>query len=80
MKTKPLHTFNTSALTKQDEPLELLIFYFNQLINKNTPIKTTLTLASLPKKIVHFLNEGLISQKEGFGARGVCYDWYEVTV
>lgn len=24
----------------------------------------------------HFLNEGLISQKEGFGGRGVCYDWY----
>lgn len=24
-----------------------------------------------------FLNEGLISQKEGFGGRGVCYDTYE---
>jgi hypothetical protein len=23
------------------------------------------------------LNEGLIYQKEGFGGRGVCYDWYE---
>ncbi len=23
------------------------------------------------------LNEGLIFQKEGFGGRGVCYDWYE---
>lgn len=23
------------------------------------------------------LNESLIYQKEGFGARGVCYDWYE---
>lgn len=26
------------------------------------------------------LNEGLIYQKEGFGARGVCYDWYEWNV
>ncbi len=25
-----------------------------------------------------FLNERLISQKEGFGARGVCYDTYEI--
>lgn len=24
-----------------------------------------------------WLNEGLIAQKEGFGARAVCYDWYE---
>ena len=23
------------------------------------------------------LNESLIYQKEGFGGRGVCYDWYE---
>lgn len=25
----------------------------------------------------HVLNEPLIFQKEGFGGRGVCYDWYE---
>ena len=25
----------------------------------------------------HVLNEALIFQKEGFGGRGVCYDWYE---
>ena len=25
----------------------------------------------------HILNEPLIYQKEGFGGRGVCYDWYE---
>ena len=24
----------------------------------------------------HDLNEALIFQKEGFGGRGVCYDWY----
>ena len=24
-----------------------------------------------------FLNEGLIYQKEGFGGRGICYDWYK---
>lgn len=24
-----------------------------------------------------YLNEGLIYQKEGFGGRGVCYDWYD---
>lgn len=27
-----------------------------------------------------YLNEGLIYQKEGFGGRAVCYDWYEVMV
>ena len=25
-----------------------------------------------------YLNEGLISQKEGFGGRAVCYDTYEL--
>lgn len=25
----------------------------------------------------HYLNRNLIFQKEGFGGRGVCYDWYE---
>lgn len=27
-----------------------------------------------------FLNEGLIYQKEGFGGRAVCYDWYEIEI
>lgn len=28
----------------------------------------------------HVLNASLIHQKEGFGGRGVCYDWYEWTL
>lgn len=28
----------------------------------------------------HYLNEGLIFQKEGFGGRGVCYDTYELNI
>ena len=28
----------------------------------------------------HVLNEGLIFQKEGFGARGVCYDAWELAL
>ena len=28
----------------------------------------------------HTLNRNLIFQKEGFGGRGVCYDWYEYTL
>lgn len=28
----------------------------------------------------HYLNEGLIHQKEGFGGRAICYDWYEMKV
>lgn len=28
----------------------------------------------------HELNEGLIYQKEGFGGRAACYDWYEWTL
>lgn len=27
-----------------------------------------------------YLNRGLIFQKEGFGGRGVCYDWYEYII
>ena len=28
----------------------------------------------------HDLNTSLVSQKEGFGGRGICYDWYEWTL
>lgn len=28
----------------------------------------------------HYLNQGLISQKEGFGARAICYDTYRVNL
>ncbi len=28
----------------------------------------------------HDLNESLVFQKEGFGGRGVCYDWYEYSL
>lgn len=28
----------------------------------------------------HDLNDTLVSQKEGFGGRGICYDWYEWTI
>ena len=27
-----------------------------------------------------YLNKGLIYQKEGFGGRGICYDWYKWTL
>ena len=27
-----------------------------------------------------FLNEGLIAQKEGFGARAICHDFYKIKV
>ncbi len=28
----------------------------------------------------HYLNEGLLFQKEGFGGRGICYDKYEINL
>ena len=51
---------------------------FRHLINERYKQFDWLDLGTSNEDDGHYLNEGLIHQKEGFGGRAVCYDTYEV--
>ena len=50
---------------------------FSYLINYYSGSKAFFDFGKSTENMGHYLNEGLIFQKEGFGGRGVCYDTYE---
>lgn len=60
---------------KEKGALDLL---FRHLINERFRQMTYLDFGISTEQGGRYLNEGLIFQKEGFGARAVCYDCYEV--
>ena len=57
---------------------------FSQLLNSSRNLEQSelewLDLGTSNEMQGRYLNEGLIHQKEGFGARGVCYDCYEMNL
>ena len=61
-----------------------LDFLFSQLLNSSRNLEQSelewLDLGTSNEMQGRYLNEGLIHQKEGFGARGVCYDCYEMNL
>ena len=74
-----LHTqyISANAYGKQNGAIDLL---FDHLINH---VYTAYPYVDFGKSTVSGsadLNEQLIFQKEGFGARSVCYDTYEYTL
>lgn len=60
---------------KETGALDLL---FRHLINERFKQMTYIDFGISTEQGGNLLNEGLIFQKEGFGARAVCYDSYEV--
>ena len=50
---------------------------FSYLISHYSGKKRYFDFGKSTEDMGHYLNEGLIFQKEGFGGRGVCYDTYE---
>lgn len=50
---------------------------FDHLLNRVYPHVPFFDFGKSSDGDGHELNEPLIFQKEGFGGRGVCYDWYE---
>ena len=60
---------------KEKGALDLL---FRHLINERFKQMTYLDFGISTEHGGKYLNEGLIFQKEGFGARAICYDCYEV--
>lgn len=57
-----------------------LDFIFDKLINEVYTDKTYFDFGISTEEGGHFLNEGLISQKEGFGARATVYDVYTINI
>lgn len=66
-----------SAEGKQSGALDLLLHH---LITTRYADRTYFDFGISTEQGGHFLNEGLIFQKEGFGGRGVCYDTWEITI
>ena len=62
---------------KQVHALDLL---FDVVIRKALATHPYFDFGISTEKRGTYLNEHLIYQKEGFGGRGVCYDWYEWTL
>lgn len=57
--------------------LDLLIAH---LIEKYSKTKRYFDFGISTEQDGTYLNEGLIAQKEGFGGRGIAYDFYEITL
>lgn len=71
---------HTQYISASEEGKEngALDFLFDHLINNVFDRKRYFDFGTSTEDNGHFLNEGLISQKEGFGARGVVYDTYQI--
>ena len=62
---------------KQQHALDLL---FDVVISRALASHAYFDFGISTEKHGTYLNENLIYQKEGFGGRGICYDWYEWTL
>lgn len=66
------------ASGEQGKELGALDLLFRHLINERFKSMAYLDFGVSTEHGGNYLNEGLIFQKEGFGARSVCYDSYEL--
>ena len=70
------HTQYISA-SLEGKKLHVLDLLLDKLIHKVYQYKTWFDFGKSTEQQGTILNEGLIFQKESFGGRAVCYDWYE---
>lgn len=74
-----VHTQYISA-SVEGKAIGVLDLLFDYLINKKSWSEPYFDFGKSSDGDGHDLNASLIFQKEGFGGRGVCYDWYSYTV
>ena len=60
--------------------IQYLDLLFENLINEKYNHKEFFDFGQSTEQMGAVLNENLIFQKEGFGARGVCYDTYKYDI
>ena len=65
------------SASPEGKKLGALDAIFSYLISHYAGKKRYFDFGKSTEDMGHYLNEGLIFQKEGFGGRGVCYDTYE---
>ena len=70
------HTQYISA-SSEGKKLHALDLLFDKLIHETYRDKTWFDFGKSTEQQGTILNESLIYQKESFGGRAVCYDWYE---
>lgn len=75
-KKETIHVQYISANEKGKE-IGALDFLFDKLIKETYQEKKYFDFGTSTEDDGKYLNEGLIFQKEGFGARGICYRIYE---
>lgn len=62
---------------QEGKHLRVIDAIYNQILNHDFTDVLYFDFGKSTEDFGHYLNESLIYQKEGFGARGVCYDTYE---
>ncbi len=67
------------AASPRGKELHVLDLLFEKVITDALKTHAFFDFGISTEKHGTYLNEQLIYQKEGFGGRGVCYDWYEWT-
>ena len=65
------------AASEQGKQMHVLDLLFQTVIRESLVTHPYFDFGISTEKRGTWLNESLIYQKEGFGGRGVCYDWYE---
>jgi len=68
------------AASPRGKELHVLDLLFKQVIVDSLKNHPFFDFGISTEKHGTWLNEHLIYQKEGFGGRGICYDWYEWTL
>ena len=65
------------AASPRGKELHVLDLLFRTVIVESLKTHAFFDFGISTEKHGTYLNEQLIYQKEGFGGRGTCYDWYE---
>lgn len=68
------------AASPRGKELHALDLLFQQVIAEALKTHAFFDFGISTEKHGTYLNDQLIYQKEGFGGRGICYDWYEWTL
>lgn len=77
--TKVVHVQYISA-SPEGKRLHAIDSIFHKIIKEDRVDRQYFDFGTSNEDRGRFLNEGLIYQKEGFGGRAVCYDWYEIEI
>ena len=75
--TKQVVHAQYSSATPVGKQLGAIDMLYDRMINHDFSDYRYFDFGRSTENRGHYLNESLISQKEGFGARGMCWDWYE---